>query len=92
MIRASGVSDEEAYFWAVHGQADLDLLLFRRGARLGYEVKYTDRPADSRSLALAQEHLRLDRLTIVIPGDADYFLTERIRVQGLATVVAAFHV
>jgi uncharacterized protein len=89
VIRASGVSDEEAYFWAVHGQADLDLLLFRRGARLGFEVKFTDRPAASRSLALAQEHLRLDRLTIVIPGDADYLLTERVRVQGLATVVAA---
>jgi hypothetical protein len=92
VIRASGVSDEEAYFWAVHGQADLDLLLFRRGARLGYEVKFTDRPAASRSLALAQEHLRLDRLTIVIPGDADYLLTERVRVQGLAAVVAAFPV
>jgi predicted AAA+ superfamily ATPase len=89
LVRASGASDEEAYFWAVHGQADLDLLLFRGGMRHGYEVKFTDRPVASRSLALALEHLRLDRLTIVVPGDADYRLTERIQVQGLAAAIAS---
>lgn len=89
LIRASGVADEEAYFWAVHGQADLDLLLIRRGRRLGYEVKFTDRPVASRALALALEHLRLDQLTVVIPGEAEYPLTDRIGVQGLTKAVGA---
>jgi predicted AAA+ superfamily ATPase len=90
LVRASGASDEEAYFCAVHGQADLDLLLFRGGMRHGYEVKFTDRPVASRSLALALEHLRLDRLTIVVPGDAEYRLTDRIQVRGLAAEIASF--
>jgi hypothetical protein len=53
-------------------------------------VKFTDRPGTTRSQHLALEHLRLDRLTVVTPGDADYPLTDRIRVLGLAMAVASF--
>ena len=87
LIRASGASDEEVFFWGVHGQAELDLLIFRGGKRLGYEVKYTDRPKTTRSQHLALEHLHLDRLTVVIPGDADYPLADGIRVCGLNAVL-----
>ncbi len=87
LIRASGASDEEAFFWGVHNQAELDLLVFRGGQRLSYEVKYTDRPRLSKSQHLALEHLRLDRLTVVIPGAADYPLGDRIHVRGLDTLI-----
>jgi predicted AAA+ superfamily ATPase len=87
LIRASGASDEEVFFWGVHGQAELDLLIFRGGKRIGYEVKYTDRPKTTRSQHLALEHLRLDQLTIVVPGDADYPLADGIRVCGLNAVL-----
>jgi predicted AAA+ superfamily ATPase len=88
LIRASGASDEEVFFWGVHNQAELDLLVFRGGQRLGYEVKYTDRPRLSKSQHLALEHLRLDRLTIVTPGAADYPLADRIHVRGLNSLIA----
>ena len=91
IVRASGASEEDVYFWAVHNQAELDLLIFRAGRRLGFEVKYTDRPATSRSQHLALECLRLDQLTLVIPGDADYPLTDRIRVNGLSTALAGLN-
>ncbi|HEY3380651.1 MAG TPA: hypothetical protein VGK32_02725 [Vicinamibacterales bacterium] len=39
------------------------------------------------SLRLALDELRLDELTVVIPGDADYALTDRVRVRGLSRVV-----
>jgi len=35
IIRLSGVSEEEVYFWGVHNQAELDLLLFLKGRRHG---------------------------------------------------------
>jgi predicted AAA+ superfamily ATPase len=89
VIRASGASDEEVFFWGILGQAELDLLIFRGGKRLGYEVKYTDRPLLSRSQRLALEHLRLDQLTLVIPGDAEYALAEGIGVRGLNRVLAS---
>ena len=84
VIHASGVSEEETYYWGVHNQAELDLLLFRGQKRLGFEVKYTDAPKATSSQGSALEHLRLDSLTIVCPGDASYPLDEKIQVQGLA--------
>ena len=83
VLRASGVSEEEAYYWGVHNQAELDLLLFRNGKRLGFEVKYTDAPKVTSSQRAALEILRLDSLTIVCPGSASYPLDDRIHVRGL---------
>ena len=57
--------------------------------RLGYEIKYTDTPKITSSQRSALEHLRLDSLTIVCPGDASYPLNERIHVQGLANLLKA---
>jgi uncharacterized protein len=87
VIRASGVSEEEAYYWGVHSQAELDLLLFRNGKRLGFEVKYTDTPRVTSSLRAAREHLKLDSLTIVCPGSASYPLEDRIQVRGLGHLI-----
>ncbi|MFA4944263.1 MAG: ATP-binding protein [Lentisphaeria bacterium] len=87
VIRLSGVSEEEAFFWGVHNQAELDLLLFNGGRRLGYEVKYTDAPKVTSSQKLALECLGLESLTIVVPGDADYPLADKIQVRGLGNLV-----
>ena len=84
VIQACGVSEEETYCWGVHNQAELDLLLFRGQERLGFEVKYTDAPKATASQRSALEHLRLDSLTIICPGNASYPLDEKIQVQGLA--------
>ena len=87
VIRASGVSEEEAYYWGVHNQAELDLLLFRKGKRLGFEVKYTDTPRVTSSQRAAREILHLDSLTFVCPGDAGYPLAEGIQVRGLNRLI-----
>jgi len=87
VIRASGVSEEEACYWGVHNQAELDLLLFRNGKRLGFEIKYTDAPKVSASQRAALETLRLDSLTIVCPGNASYPLDHKIQVRGLLHLI-----
>lgn len=87
VIRASGVSEEEVYYWGVHNQAELDLLIFRHNQRLGFEIKYTDAPRVTSSQRMAIETLRLDSLTLVCPGDAGYPLDERIQVQGLNRLI-----
>ena len=60
--------DREAYFWATHAGAELDLLLFHEGKRLGFEFKYNEKPSTSRSMRTAQEDLGLDHLYVVHPG------------------------
>ena len=79
----SGAAEEEVYFWGVHNQGELDLLLTQHGRLHGFEVKYTDHPGVTPSNRLALESLGLDRLDIICPGNASYPLDEKIHVTGL---------
>jgi uncharacterized protein len=78
------VRPEAAYFWATHTGAELDLLLVRRGRRYGVEVKFMDAPRLTPSMRIALSDLRLERLTVVYPGDLRYTLDPRVTVVPLA--------
>ena len=73
-----------AYYWRTQAGAELDLLLFIRGRRYGVEVKYADAPGLSKSMAVALEDLRLERLLVVYPGKERYRLGKRVEVLPLA--------
>lgn len=81
---------EEAFFWGTYHEAELDLLLFRGGKRLGFEFKYTDSPRLRPSMKIALEDLKLDRLTVVFPGRERFPLAERIQAVGLDATPGAF--
>lgn len=68
----------EAYFWATHGGAELDLMLIIHGKRYGFEFKVSDAPGSSRSMHIALADLGLEQLWVVYPGDQEYELAERI--------------
>ena len=74
VLRVTG--DREAYFWNTQGGAELDLLVFINGQRIGFEFKYADAPAVTKSLQVAREDLRLARVFIVHPGRKSYPLNE----------------
>lgn len=69
---------DEAYFWATHGGAELDLLAVRGGRRIGVEVKRVDAPRMTVSMRTALSDLRLDRLLVFYPGDRRFPLAERV--------------
>ena len=87
IIRLAEASEEEAYFWSVHSQGELDLLIVKDGRRLGYEFKYGDSPKMTPACRMALEHLKLDQLTLVCPGDAAHELDQKVRVRGLSRMV-----
>jgi uncharacterized protein len=74
---------DEAYFWATHNGAELDLLLFKDGQRIGVECKYQDAPRLTPSMKIALEDLKLDRLLVIYPGLKNYRLAENVEVQPL---------
>jgi len=74
----------EAYFWATHTGAELDLLLMRQGRRIGVEAKRQDAPRLTPSMRIAVADLGLDQLTILYPGDEVYDLADRVRAVPLA--------
>lgn len=83
ILRCQHVETENCYFWATHNQAELDLLVFHKGKRLGFEFKYTDAPKLTKSMQIACDDLQLDELNVVYPGLRDYPLTEKITVVSL---------
>ncbi len=88
IIHREQATPEECYFWAIHSQAELDLLIIKDGKRHGYEIKYTDRPSLTKSIQKAIELLSLDSLTIIYPGDLSFPLSEFVRAEGLLNIVA----
>jgi len=68
----------EAYFWATHQGAELDLLLLANGKRYGVEVKRADAPVLTPSMRIALADLKLSRLIVIYPGDRRYRLGDRV--------------
>jgi predicted AAA+ superfamily ATPase len=76
--------ERHAFFWATHGGAELDLLVVRGDRRWGFEVKYADAPRMTRSIHVALDDLRLERVFVVHPGERSYPLHERVECLSLA--------
>jgi predicted AAA+ superfamily ATPase len=72
------VGERNAWFWGTYGGAELDLLLTVGGKKWGFEFKWTDRPATTKSMHTAMEDLALERLFVVHPGTEEFRLTEKI--------------
>jgi predicted AAA+ superfamily ATPase len=80
---------EDAYYWATHNGAELDLLLFEGRRRVGVECKRTDAPVLTPSMRIALADLRLDHLFVVYPGSRRYALDRRVTVVPLGEFVTA---
>ena len=77
---------DEAYFWATHTGAELDLLLFKGGKRFGVEVKRADAPTLTPSMRIALADLRLDGLVVLYPGKVRYALADRVKAVPITTL------
>jgi len=80
------VNTRDAYYWATHGGAELDLLIFASGKRFGFEFKYADAPSLTRSMHVSLQDLRLDHLWVVYPGSEIYRLHESVTVIPISAV------
>jgi uncharacterized protein len=84
----SAVEPDQAYFWATHQGAELDLLLFKAGRRLGVEIKRMDAPTLTPSMRIAMEDLNLEQLVVLYPGSRTYDLDSRVRAVPLSIVAS----
>ncbi len=81
------VQPDEAYHWSTHQGAELDLLLFKAGRRVGVECKRQDAPRLTPSMGIAMQDLKLDRLIVVYPGTRRYALADHIEAVPLQELV-----
>ena len=78
---------DEAFFWATHAGAELDLLMMKDGRRIGVEFKRADAPQLTASMRIAMQDLALDALYVVYPGERRYGLADRIEAVPLSAVL-----
>lgn len=79
--------DAEPYFWGTHNGAELDLLFLEGRKRTGFEIKYSDAPRLTPSMRIAVKELKLDKLTVLYPGERSYALADRIEVVPAQEVI-----
>ena len=82
------VAPDEAFFWATHNGAELDLVLLKHGHKFGVECKRVDAPRLTPSMRTALDDLQLDQIAVIYPGDRRYPLAERITAVPLEAVSA----
>ena len=80
------VPHDEAFFWATHQGAEIDLVLRRGDELLGVECKRTDTPRLTRSIAIALEDLGLERVAVVYPGVKRFPLSEQVEAVPLSVL------
>ncbi|MCC7168950.1 MAG: ATP-binding protein [Planctomycetes bacterium] len=74
---------DDAFFWATHQGAEIDLIL-RRGERMfGVECKRTDAPTVTPSIRTALEDVGLERIAVVYPGSKRVMLGPRVEAVPL---------
>jgi predicted AAA+ superfamily ATPase len=78
---------DEAWFWATHAGAELDLLMLKDGRRVGIEFKRVDAPRLTPSMRTAMRDLRLDALYAVYPGNRRYALAEGVEAVPLTALI-----
>jgi predicted AAA+ superfamily ATPase len=77
---------DEAYFWATHSGAELDLLLLKDGKRIGVECKRMDAPHVTPSMRAAMTDLKLNKLLVLYPGVHPYLLADNIQTVPIKIV------
>lgn len=77
---------EEAYFWATHNGAEIDLVLVKEGRMLGVECKWQDAPKLTPSMRIALDDLHLERIAVVYPGTKRYSLADAVQAVPLEAV------
>lgn len=80
---------DEAYYWATHNGAEIDLVLLKAGRRIGVECKRADAPVLTPSMRIALTDLKLDELHVVYPGEKRYELAKKAHVAPMAQFVNA---
>ena len=82
------VKPAQAFFWATHTGAEVDLFFISRGRRYGVECKFSETPKITKSMNQALESLNLSHLWIIYPGEHSYPLSKKISVWPLKDIAS----
>jgi uncharacterized protein len=79
---------DEAFFWASHQGAEIDLILRQSDRLVGIECKRTDTPCMTPSIRIALEDLGLDRVVVIYPGTKRFPITPQVEAVPLRLIAS----
>ena len=79
----SVLQPDDAWFWATHQGAEIDLVLRKNGQMIGVECKRSDAPRMTPSIRTALLDLNLDKVIVVYPGNKRFSLSEQVEAVPL---------
>ena len=77
---------DEAFFWATHQGAEIDLILRRGDALHGVECKLADAPRITPSIRNALDDVGLNEVAVLYPGAQRFRLSDRVEVVPLSAL------
>jgi predicted AAA+ superfamily ATPase len=80
------IKPPQAFYWATHSGAGIDLFFPLRGRRFGVEFKFTEGPRLSKSMQVAVEDLNLDHLWLIYPGEHSFPVQRKISAWPLKEI------
>lgn len=89
IIKALHLHSEECFFWRSQTGAELDLLTFMHGKRIGFEFKYGDTPKTTKSMHIVLDDLKLDKIYVIYPGTRTIHFSDTLVGMGLSEFIAS---
>ena len=90
LIGLTRARDDQAFFWATHSGAELDLMIVRGHRRIGFEIKRTSAPRVTKSLRSAIETLKLDEAYLIHAGRESFPIAPDIKAISAVDLVKSF--
>lgn len=87
LVTHLSVNDEQMYFWATHGGAELDVFIPRGRRRVGFEIKRTTTPKVTPSIKAALDALELQEVVVVHAGDQKFPLGKNVRAVAASRLI-----
>lgn len=81
------IKPDEAYYWATHNGAEIDLVIVKNGHLWGIECKRKDAPRISASMRIALRDLGLKHILVIYPGELAYKMDENITAVPLNRII-----
>lgn len=87
VVRTLEVSEDDIYYWATQGGAEIDLLVeHSTKGLLGFEFKKSSAPSTTKSMRIVLEDIQPEHIYVIYPGDKKYKLDEKITAIPLSGI------
>lgn len=90
IIKHHNFRSQDCYFWSTQNKAEIDLFTINNGKRIAYEFKFTDSPKITKSMRIAMEDLKLDKIYVLYPGNKKYQIEDKIIFCGLQNYLDSY--